>query len=271
MNRRGLWHVRVASIVIAMGSVAISSADAARLSPTEIMTRNFFVAKVKTSKSHVYLTLISRDHTVQKRDLVVTSRLQRNGVYSDLFTRFTYPGDIRGTEFLERQHPSGHDNLWIYLPALHNVRRIVSNDKRDSFFGTDFSYGDILPSRVADYHYQLLGSAVVRGHPCYIVQSIPVSRHIARQTGYGRKVSWIRKDDFVTLKTVFYGRSGRKLKILEAYDVRAIGSHGHHWEALRETMTNVRTGHRTIYIVRDLRVGIKAPRRYFSVRTLMRR
>ena len=262
---------RVTIIAAACVCAITATAHAASLSPTVIMTRNFFAAKVKTSESHVHLTLISRDHTVQKRHLVVTSRLQRNGIYSDLITRFTYPGDIRGTEFLERQHPSGHDDLWIYLPALHNVRRIVSNDKRNSFFGTDFSYGDILPSRVSDYHYKLLGTAVVRRHPCYIIQSIPVSRHIARQTGYGRKVSWIRQDNFATLKTVFYGRSGRKLKVLEAYDVRAIGRHGHHWEAMRETMTNIRTGHRTIYTVRDLHVGIKAPRRYFSVRTLMRR
>lgn len=257
--------------VVFMAMFTTPPADATQLTPTVIMTRNFFAAKVKTSKSRVSLTLISHNHTVQKRDLEVTSRLQRNGIYSDLITRFTYPGDIRGTEFLERQHPSGHDDLWIYLPALHNVRRIVSNDKRNSFFGTDFSYGDILPSRVADYHYKALGTAVLRGHPCYIIQSLPVTRRIARQTGYGRKVSWVRKDDFVTLKTVFYGRSGHKLKVLEAYHVRAIGRGGHHWEAMRETMTNVRNGHSTIYQVHDLHVGIKAPRRYFSARTLMRR
>ncbi|MHB8254449.1 MAG: outer membrane lipoprotein-sorting protein [Acidiferrobacter sp.] len=252
------------------GPWASRTAVAASLTPVTIMTRNFFVGKVKTSKSDISLRLVSRDHTIQRRRLVVTSRLQHNGVYSDLVTRFTYPEDIRGTAFLERQHPSGNDDLWIYLPALHNVRRIVANDKRNSFFGTDFSYGDILPSRVSDYRYLRQGSVVVHGHPCYAIESIPKTQEIARQTGYGHKVTWVRKDNFVTEQIIFYGRSGRKLKVLEARRVRPIGKLGHHWQAMRETMTNVRTGHVTVYTVRALHVDIRAPRRYFSARTLMR-
>lgn len=257
-------------IAIVMMVFMIPAAWAAPLTAHQIMIRNFFASKVKSSKSRLTLILSARDGTIQKRRLVVVSRLQRNRVYSDVVTRFTYPQDILGTEFLELQHPRGRDDMWIYLPALHGVRRIVANERRNSFFGTDFSYDDILPSRVSDFTYKRMGSVTLDMHSCYVIQALARNAHIARDTGYTRKISWIRKDDFIAAKTVFYGPAGHKLKILLTKDVKPAG-HGHHWIPFWEKMTHVRSGHSTVLKVDRFRADVDAPRRFFSARTLIRR
>lgn len=267
-------RLRIALSVVATSGMSVAPvvpAVAQPLSARTIMTRNFYSAKVRTAISRIDLTLVSASGTKTQRHLRVTARLQKNGVYSDVVTRFTYPPDITGTEFLERQKPSGRDDLWIYLPALHSVRRILGNEKRSSFFGTDFSYGDILPGRVSDYRYTRLPSRRLLGHLCYTVESVPRSARITRETGYSRKISYIRRHSFVAERVVYFGRNGKRLKVLQEKDIRQIGTSGKHWEALWARMRNVRTRHYTILRVASIRADVRVPARYFTLRTLLRR
>lgn len=266
MTKSSLQSVAFATVFL-LTPVALRAHKTA----SQVMMRNFFVGKVRALRSRVLLVLKSQDGYVQKRRLRIVLRLERNEIYSDLMIRFSYPYGIRGTSFLEKQQADGRDALWIYLPALHNVRRLVGNDKRNSFFGTDFSYGDILPSRVSDYRYKRLPDAVVDGHPCYVVESWPINKKIERDTGYSRKLSWIRKDDFVAIRVKFYSRRGTLLKVLTARDVKPLGTGGTHWVAWHIWMHNKRSGHSTLFQVNSLRTNVHVGREYFSVGTLRRR
>jgi hypothetical protein len=42
---------------------------------------------------------------------------------------------VRGTAILLVEQARADDDMWIYLPALKKVRRLVASNKKDSFAG----------------------------------------------------------------------------------------------------------------------------------------
>ena len=163
------------------------SAKAEELSARDIMEKNFFVVKLKTVRDMATMTLINARGEIRKREMDIAGKLQSNGIDSNLIIRFQYPPDIKGTGFLQIEHSNGDDNLWIYLPALHKTRRLVANNKKDSFFGSDFSYCDILPPGVDLYHHKMLRSETIDGYECFVIESVPKSEREQRNSGYSKK------------------------------------------------------------------------------------
>src|SRR5260370_16861908 len=76
----------------------------------------------------------------------------------------------------------------------------VANNKKDSIVGSDFSYGDISLPNVDLYEHRLVGSEVIDNHDCYEVESIPKSDTTKNDIGYGRKLTWLRKKNFLQTK-----------------------------------------------------------------------
>src|SRR2546423_9149621 len=72
------------------------------------------------------------------------------------FVNFKSPADVRGTKTLLIEHSGKDDDIWIYLPALKKVRRLVSSNKKDSFVGTDFTYEDVIGQKVEDWNHSLV-------------------------------------------------------------------------------------------------------------------
>ena len=71
------------------------------------------------------------------------------------------------------EHGDRDDDLWVYLPALKKVRRLAASNKKDSFVGTDFSYGDMIGYKIDDWTHRLLREETVDGAQCYVIESIP--------------------------------------------------------------------------------------------------
>jgi hypothetical protein len=49
--------------------------------------------------------------------------------------RFLEPADVKGTGILTFDYENKDDEMWLYMPALRKVRRIVSSEKSKSFMG----------------------------------------------------------------------------------------------------------------------------------------
>src|SRR5262245_30239495 len=128
-----------------------AAAFAADPDPTELMRKNFTVGKPRDSRGDVTMTLINESGTKRVRQTTSLTKLLPNGVDQRRMVRFLSPADVKGTATLMIEHSDGDDDIWIYLPALHKVRRLVANNKKDSFVGTDFSYSDIIGHRVDDW------------------------------------------------------------------------------------------------------------------------
>lgn len=252
--------------LVAMTIPAIAEEPSAR----DIMDKSFFVTKVKTIKNTAKMTLINDKGGIRERKMDVVGKLQKNGIDTNLIIRFQYPPDIKDTGFLQIEHSDGDDNLWIYLPALQKTRRLVANNKKDSFFGSDFSYCDVLPPRVDLYQHRQINSETIDGHACYVIESAPKDEKERSNSGYSRKITWVRKNNFLESKVQYYDLEGRLLKTQTASHHKLVDPESGKWIPMRREMINHQTGHKTIYEVDRVEVGMSIVDDFFVVKTLER-
>jgi len=81
---------------------------------------------------------------------------------------------------------------------------------------------------------------------CYVIESIPVNDTIKANSGYSRKVSWIRADNFFEQKVDYYDLGGRLLKTQQVDRLQKVDPEKERWFALHREMINHQTGHRTV-------------------------
>jgi hypothetical protein len=246
---------------------AIAAVD---LTARDIMEKNFYVTKVKHLRNESTMTLINDKGQQRVRQSRSVSLLQPNGIDSKLMIRFLRPGDIEGTGYLQVQHHDGEDDMWIYLPALKKVRRLVASNKKDSFVGSDFSYGDILLPVVDTYTHTLVKTESLDGEDCYVIESVPATEHIKKDYGYAKKVTWIRKANFMEKKVEYYDLTGRLLKTQTVPEVVEVDSSAHKWWATRREMINQQTGHRTVITFDKLDASAPVSDEFFTTRYLER-
>lgn len=241
-----------------------------QLSADDIMQKNFFASKVSTLEKNVTLTLTDNQGTKRERKIYALSALLPNGIDSRLLVRITEPADVRGIGFLKHEHLDGEDDQWIYLPAMHKSRRLVANNKKDSFMGSDFSYGDILTPKVSLYHNKLLDSETIDGIDCYVIESIPVDDQVKRDYDYGKKVQWIAKSNFHEVKIDYYDLAGKQLKTQLIKGITLMDKEMDRWAATSREMINHQTEHKSIFVATSANAGIKLPDATFTLRNLER-
>ena len=236
----------------------------------EIMEKNFYVTKVSAIEMEATMVLINDRGQKRERKTTTVVKLQPNGVDSKFLVRFKAPADVNGTGFLQVEHSDGDDDLWIYLPALKKSRRLVANNKKDSFVGSDFSYGDIALPKVDLYQHTLKGKESVDGVECYIIESTPRDDAVRSSSGYSRKVTWVRVDNALESKVEYFDLAGRLLKTQVVKRHELVEPDKGKWFALHREMTNHQTGHRTTFIVDKLQATAKVSDDLFTTRYLER-
>jgi uncharacterized protein len=264
--------MRASSTLAVCGALAalFAVAPVVRAAPDveEIMKKNFMVGKVADARAEIVMTLTNASGTRRERSVVSLSKLLPNGVDQKRVVRFLAPADVKGTATLLVEHSDGDDDIWIYLPALRKVRRLVASNKKDSFVGTDFSYGDIIGHKVDDWTHRLVGSETLDGVETWVVESEPKTDAVRQQSGYGKRKTWIRADNFVAVKGEFWDTTGAPFKTLVARDVRRIDPAADKWQAFTVEMRNTQTGHGTEISWRSLDVGVGLGDEQFTERYL---
>lgn len=260
------------SLLVAGALAAALATATARADPTadEIMQKNFFASKPHKLFKQVTMTLVNERGETRQRKIEALTSLQPNGVDSDMLVRFIEPADVKGTSFLEIEHSASDDDQWIYLPALHKSRRLVSSNRKDSFIGSDFAYGDVLPPKVSLYQHTLLREETVEGLPCYVIESVPANDDVKRDYGYSRKLTWVAKDSFHEVKTEYYDVSGRLLKTQIVRGITLVEPEAHRWAPKYKEMVNHQTGHKTIVNADSYTTDAKVTPDTFTLRALER-
>jgi hypothetical protein len=258
------------AVVALAGPRVAESQGTSALSARELMARNFAVTKVAQLRLELTMTLINDRGQRRERRSTTLVKLQPNGVDSKFLVRFSDPPDVAGTGLLQIEHGDGDDDLWIYLPALKKARRLVASNKKDSFVGSDFSYGDIALPKVDQWRHVLRGSEQVDGAACHVIESTPASDVVRNNSGYARKVTWVRADNFLESKVEYYDLANRLLKVQRATRHQAVASQPGKWFALEREMTNRQTGHRTLIVATKLDGAVLVGDDAFTTRTLER-
>lgn len=245
-----------------------ASAQPESLDLNRIMEKNAMVSKVLGSMSNATFTLINASGEQRERQTFLTSKLEPNGIDNMRMTRFTSPPDIKDTATLTVEHADGDDDIWIYLPALKKVRRLVASNKKDSFVGTDFAYADVIGFRVNEWKYHLARTESLDNSPCYVIESTPASPTVADNTGYSKRIDWIRQDNMMTLKSEYWDQAGAPLKTIRFTDVQQVDPAHEKWQAMQMEALNKQTGHRTVIRFDNFKVNAQIKSDYFSTRYL---
>jgi outer membrane lipoprotein-sorting protein len=270
-RRLGRKPLETAAVAIALLVCAgTGKAFAAELTAEQIMEKNFTAMKVMDSVADANFVLINADGQQRVRKTVTWTKLQENGIDNMRVVRFLSPQDVRSTATLTIENADRDDDIWIYLPALKKTRRLLASNKKDSFVGTDFSYGDIIGFKVAEWRHALLREEAVDGVPCFVVESVPLSTATQENSGYSKRVQWISRDSFVALKGEFYDASGRLLKVMTATDIREVDPAKHRWQAMRLEARNAQTGHATIIQFDNFKANQGLNAQQFAARELER-
>jgi outer membrane lipoprotein-sorting protein len=254
--------------LVALFLAAVLPVACATPSADEIMQNSFLASKVGDSTTDVTFRL--RNAAGQERIRLTSgpSQLIAGTTDNRRLITFEAPADIKGTKTLLIEHSTGDDDIWIYLPAMKKVRRLVASNKRDSFVGTDFSYGDVIGHKVADWLHQFIKEDKVDGKECYVVESIPKSREIQEISGYSKRISWIEKDSWVAVHVDIYDTTGALLKKITVEDVREVDPVGHKWQPMKQTSANVQTGHSTILEFKNFKTNVGISDSVFTPRSL---
>lgn len=252
---RGNARMAVAAIGLAcVGLLGYAgAAKAAELSANDVMTRNDDATRVPASVGQARFTLIGKDGGQRQRDTVAYTKLVPGSRDSMRMVRFLSPSDIKGTATLLIEHANADDDMWVYLPALKKVRRLVAANKRDGFAGTDFSYGDMMGYQVDDWQHTALPDDTIDGAPCHVIVSVPKSDKVRQETGIGKRTSWIRKDNFVAIKVETVDLNNQPLKRYQFSDVKPVGKAK--WQAMKMEAENIANKHRTSIHFSDFKVS----------------
>jgi len=257
-------------VIMVPAALMPGRADAQALTADKIMERNFVASRVQDSTSSATWTLVDRNGQERVRKTTGPTKLKPNGIDNMRLIRFNSPADVKGTVTVLIENSSGDDNIMVYLPALKQVRRLSANSRRDSFVGSDYSYGDLLGHRPQEWANRLVGESAVDSIPVWVVQSIAKSDAVRSESGYAKRVNWIAKDSFISIKAEVYDEQGELLKVYHAQDIRLVDAAHRKYVPMKLEARNVQTGHRTVIQISDYKVNQNVSDASFSARYMER-
>ena len=168
------------------------------------------------------MILIDKNGNQRKRSISSFSKDVDKDTYRLMF--FREPADVRNTGFLtyDYDEPDRDDDQWLYLPALRKTKRIASSDKSGSFMGSDLTYADMTSRNLDDYDFTLKKEMEVKGEPVWLIESIPRSKKVIKETGYSKSLIFVRKDNYVVIRGVHWVKDGGYLKYLDTRTLEQI-------------------------------------------------
>ena len=255
--------MRTRLFTLLLGVVAMAyCAQAAGLSGRDIMLKVKNRPDGDTRYSVIEMTLIQRNGNKRVRKLESWAMDVGRDTKKIMF--FTYPGDVKGTGFLtwDYDNPNKVDDKWLYLPAMKKTRRISGkSSKTDYFMGSDFTYNDMSTRSVDEEQHKFLREETLGGHKCWVVQSIPNDKDEI----YKRRITWIRQDCLVAVKSEYFDKLDRLHRRLT---VSSIGNVQGFWTINLMQMENVQTGHKTIIRMYGQKFNVKVSPNLFTVSKL---
>ena len=244
--------------ILVLFSMAVMAGD---LNGDQILDKVDQVLNAKTRDSKIEMTIVNSSGQQRQQTIRLMSRGEEKGL-----VRFLAPADVEGTGFLTRKEGK-EDKMWLYLPAIGNVRKIASHNKNGSFMGTDFTYEDISmlggSNYQSNYNSELLGTEQVSDQECYLLTSIPTDKEIE----YSKMKMWVRKTDFMPVKLEFYDKDEKLVKVMTNTDIKKIKGH---LTPQVITMKNVQEGTKTILKLKDIQYNVDLPEKIFTTRYLQR-
>jgi outer membrane lipoprotein-sorting protein len=271
--RRWFWIILLLSLEDAGLAFAQTANAPDSLPPGEEMIKKSkeLLYEIKDQKNKVTLKLIDMNGSVKE---IVASRYWKNyhnekGFSSKTVIFTEAPTDMRGQAILIWDYSAVEkgEDIWIYLPTLRNVRRVLPQQQDEAFMGSDLTFADMGQRLLNEDIHQTLKKESYRGIPCVVVESTP------KEKGglYSKKVTWVSEEDYTIQKIDYYDRNGRLLK-RQTIDWNMLKDGEKNVYIWKKTdVVNVQNGHKTIFVVSDLKINMALADEDFTERVLQGR
>ncbi len=171
--------------------------------------------------------------------------------------KFRKPADVRGVGFLVLSE----DQMYLYLPEFHRIRRIASHTKKESFMGSDFSYDDMGTSGFSKYY----NAKLEEEKPDQYVLLLTLKPGAKKP--YRKIKMWVSKESLLPVRMELYSKSGELVKVSEQ-EAKKIGKY---WIPVKIKMTSVKKGSYTVLEMKDIKVDQGISKKIFTKRFLKRR
>ncbi|UCD57806.1 MAG: outer membrane lipoprotein-sorting protein [Candidatus Hydrogenedentota bacterium] len=260
-------RVIAAILLAALFSAGSTTARSQELTGRQIMERDEKQNKGEDEYNKMSWKLINKRGQERNRRVEYYRRTDEND-NDKVLIRFLEPADVKGVGLLTIEHTDRDDDQWLYLPALRKVRRISASDQTDNFMGTDFTYEDIRSEKLDEHRYNLIGSEVIDGHDCYLIEALPATEKQKKESGYSRRELWVRKDIFLRVQAKYYDKKGEYVKIGSRRDI--VEAVPNIYRPNYMEMKNLKTGHTTQLRFDERRINSGIDDNVFTERTLKR-
>lgn len=261
MKTLSVAFVFAAAALASVTTAPVAHADT-KLSASEIVQKVAATDPWGMGGAEVNAKAIVTEKGGKTRNLVFDgkSRRESNALGKSVIT-FSAPADVAGTKFLQLQSSGSDDERYLYTPEFKRSRRIAGSNRTDSFVGTDFSYADLDGRDVRNSSSTLLADEQVGKYDCYHLTATPTNSDAI----YSKVEMWVRKDNFVPLKQIMFGKDGKAAKTLLTREVQ---KHEGQWFITGSKMTDMSTGRQTELSMDHVARKKDIPVDNFSVRAL---
>jgi hypothetical protein len=222
--------------------------------------------KTKLSGLEAISTLTIRDSKdrIRVRKTAMVSKTYPDQVEKRII-RFIEPADVKGMGMLIIDKEFEDDDIWIYLPANRQSRRIVSSEKSKSFMGSEFSNADMSAPNLNDFSFQLLGEEKIDEMLCWKIELRPMTPAKEDEYGFMRKISWINKADHILLRSDYYDFDNEKYKTLSVLNYREMDLINHKFIITHMTIQNHKNDRSSDMEMEQVIYNPKVSDKYFNV------
>lgn len=253
MSRSTPLQVRLllATLACATPSVPLlaSPTRAEELSAEQVIDKAFSqgaAVSFQQGRAQLTMTIVSPQGQTKRRTLEIKAMKDEAGLLRSL-VKFARPADVAGIAFLVREKKDALPDQYVYVPAARVVRRVAAGNASSSFFGSDFTFGDLMPlpeNQRDKVKIARLPDGEVGKQPVYVIEASPQ----VEGSPYAKLVVYVDQKMLIPLKIDFYDPAGKELKTLSVRKLKKLKGE---LVPVDVVMKNVQTGSRTELLIED--------------------
>ena len=175
-------------------------------------------AAIQDGNSYVRVRLEVKGVSQEILQLQIKARRTKDS--TDVVYQVLWPKERKGEAVLLRKSGNQPARGTLFAPP-DNIRTLDATHMKEPLFGSDLAYEDVVENFFAWDQQAIVGTAVVDGVPCQILESKPGKNG---HSIYGSVRSWIDTRRLLPLRVEKFSSSGQSLRRIDT--TRVIGVDG---------------------------------------------